>query len=95
MKAPKKLKRRHERILLIHDSRPDFDRACERAFEQASTSFGIDDNGHSMKNEIKFDRSKDSISIEFLEYAASFGWGEREVIYKFAAWIERVGDYED
>lgn len=75
--------------IFVIDSRADFDRACELAYDMAVAAFGIDEFGHSSMVDLV--RSTDSVHVKFLTMWHVGSMGGHEYTYKFEAWIEREG----
>jgi len=71
----------------ITDTRPDIDRACALAYEEAIARFDIDEHGHAKDTD--FPRSSSSIHVEFVKYQHIAGIGGQDIIYTFKAWMQR------
>jgi len=78
--------------IIVHDTRPDFDRACESAYKQALYIFKINEDGHCEHKDYKDDflRTNSSINVQFITYI-SRGYQQT---YKFQIWMEKE-DLED
>lgn len=78
---------------VVRRDEPNLDRAMDVARDIAMSYFRIDDDGHSANGE--FDRSTDSIDVEFLGVSSSYSVVGCEILYKFRASIMRNPDYDD
>jgi hypothetical protein len=70
-----------------HVRRPDFGDACNDAHARALDVFGLGEFGHSEK--VDFDRTTDSLVVEFKGYRHTSNMGGQETIFIFEAWIDR------
>lgn len=87
---PKKIKIGQKIPITITRRESNFDRACDEAYKHALIKFGIDEDGHSKIAD--FERSSDSIVVEFIRYQLSGGMGGLQHLYAFKAWIDRYSD---
>lgn len=55
-----------EEILVIGSGEPNFDRACDVAYEMAVERFGIDEDGYSSRV-ADWERSSCSVRVEFMK----------------------------
>lgn len=70
----------------IHDTRPDFDKACEQAYSWAKELFEIDDYGHAKDN--RFPRSSSTLHVQFIKYKQTRSMAGGGYVYTFTAWME-------
>lgn len=70
---------------------PNFDKACERAYDRAISIFGVNEDGH-FENVPKAHRSDCSLVVEFVRYRHIGGMGGHEFLYEFAAWADAEED---
>ena len=87
------MKSKAERII-ITDTRPDFDRACESAYMHAVSIWEIDDCGHSKKLP-DFHRSSSSIHVKFVSYEQLGSMVGHSYTYVFETWMEKLEDEDE
>jgi len=71
-------------VIVVSRSDANFDRACDAVFQIAAARFGLDEDGY-LRNVIGYQRSTDSLHVEFLEYRRI--WHNHE--YLFNSWVQR------
>ena len=77
-------------MIRIRDSRPDFDRACTDAYNEAVWRFGIDESGHA--EDARFPRSSSNLHVKFVGYECSGSMMGQEMTYTFESWMECCDD---
>lgn len=77
-----------KKIRVTRSGEPNFDRACENAYSQAVSEFGIDESGHPADQ--RFHRSSSSLKVQFVQYTHTGSMGGQELVYEFYAWMESV-----
>jgi hypothetical protein len=75
-------------IKIHRSSEPNFDKACEVAYQHALGRFGCTDAGH-LDNVKDSERSRSTVVVEFVGYRHYGGMGGQYCFYSFTAWVEQ------
>jgi hypothetical protein len=75
-----------KKIRVVRSGEPNFDRACEEAYNRAVSAFEIDEFGHSADE--RFPRSSTALMVRFTQYVQTGSMGGQELVYEFDAWME-------